>query len=389
MASPVSGINPAVLVWARKRSGQSIEQVAEALAKDPAVIRSWETGEAAPTYAQLEKLAYVVFRRPLALFFFPAPPDEPDPHQSFRTLPDFEIEELSAETRFKIRLARAMQLSFSELAAGENPAARQIIRDLPSVGKPKSAPALAAAVREYLQIEVATQKSWKSNDHALRSWRAAVESAGVFVFKDSFKQKDVSGFSLYDDEFPVLYINNSTAKTRQMFTLFHEVGHLLTHTSGVTKRDDSYIDVLHGHSREVEVFCNRFAADVLVPEASFSDEDLSASDDNVARLARRYRVSRAVILRRLLDRGTISDRYYRSKVKQWAADYFEKSDDDDTESGGNYYATQASYLSDTFARLAFRSYYQGSLSLEELARHLNVKTSSVGGLEQALLQKAG
>lgn len=389
MAPAVSGINPAVLAWARKRSGQSLEQVAEALGKDPEVIRLWETGEAAPTYVQLEKLAYSVFRRPLALFFFPAPPDEPDPHQSFRTLPDFEIDELSAETRFKIRQARAMQLSFSELAAGENPAARQLIRDLPAVGKPRSAPALAAAVREYLGIDAATQRSWKSNDHALRSWRAAVESAGVFVFKDSFKQKDVSGFSLYDDEFPIVYINNGTAKTRQMFTLFHEIGHLLTHTSGVTKRDDSYISALHGHPREVEIFCNQFAADVLVPDTSFAAEDFTALDHNVARLARRYRVSREVILRRLLDRGTISDQYYRSKIKQWAADYFEKTEDDDTESRGNYYATQASYLSDTFARLAFRSYYQGSLSLEELARHLNVKMSSVSGLEQALLQKAG
>lgn len=187
MVSPVSGLNPAVLTWARKRSGQSIEQVAEAIGKAPAIIRSWEMGEAAPTYVQLEKLAYAVFRRPLALFFFPAPPDEPDPHQSFRTLPDFEIEELSPETRFKIRQARAMQLSFSELATGESPAARQMLRDLRGVARPNSALTLATAVREYLGIDVATQKSWKSNDHALRAWRAAVEGAGVFVFKDSFK----------------------------------------------------------------------------------------------------------------------------------------------------------------------------------------------------------
>jgi transcriptional regulator with XRE-family HTH domain len=113
MTSPVAGINPEILVWARKRSGQTIEEVAASLGKEASVIQSWEAGEAAPTYVQLEKLAYSVFRRPLALFFFPAPPDEPDPHQSFRTLPDFEIEELSAETRFRICQARAMQLSFS------------------------------------------------------------------------------------------------------------------------------------------------------------------------------------------------------------------------------------------------------------------------------------
>jgi len=386
MTSPVAGINPEMLAWARKRSGQTIDEVAESLGKEGSVIQSWEAGEAAPTYVQLEKLAYSVFRRPLALFFFPTPPDEPDPHQSFRTLPDFEIEELSAETRFRIRQARAMQLSFAELADGKNPAERQLIRDLQAVENPNPA-VLASALRDYIGIDISTQKGWKSTEQALRSWRAAVEAAGVFVFKDTFKQKDVSGFSLFDKEFPVIYVNNSTAKARQMFTLFHELGHLITHTSGVTKRNDAYIGALRGHSREVEQFCNRFAADVLVPESAFSSEDLSASDDNISRLARRYRVSREVILRRLLDRGTVSGAYYRAKIKQWAADYFAKSDDD-TVSKGNYYATQASYLSDTFARIAFRSYYQGAISLQDLAHHLNLKMSSVTGLEQALLQKA-
>jgi Zn-dependent peptidase ImmA (M78 family) len=388
MAPPVSGINPAILVWARERSGQTIEQVASAVGKEVSVVRSWEAGETAPTYVQLEKLAYTVFRRPLALFFFPSPPDEPDPQQAFRTLPDFEIQELSPETRFKIRQARAMQLSFAELADGKSPTEKRMVRDLRVVGKPPQPAALARAVREYLGIDIAIQKHWKSNEQALRAWRAAVENAGIFVFKDSFKQKDVSGFSLYDDEFPIIYINNSTAKMRQMFTLWHEVGHLLTHTGGVTKRDDSYIKTLHGHSRDVESFCNQFAADVLVPDSAFSIEDLTISDDNIARLARHYRVSREVILRRLLQKGLISESYYRARAKQWAADYFEKIDDE-SEPGGNYYATQASYLSDTFARLAFRNYYQGSLSLEDLARHLNLKATSVSGLEQALLQKAG
>ena len=386
MAGPISGMNPAMLVWARERSGQTVAEVASAVGKDVATIQSWESGKAAPTYVQLEKLAYSVFRRPLALFFFPAPPEEPDPHQSFRTLPDFEIEVLSAETRFRIRQARAAQLSFAELAQGKNPAARQLIRDLPAVGKP-IANALASAVREYLGVTVATQNAWKSNEQALRSWRAAVEDAGVFVFKDSFKQKDISGFSLFDTEFPVVYINNATSKTRQMFTLFHEIGHLLTHTGGVTKRDETYIETLHGRPREVEILCNRFAADVLVPESAFLQEDLTPSDENIARLARRYRVSREVILRRLFDRGAVSPAYYRSRMNAWAADYFSKADD--TESGGNYYATQASYVSDTFARLAFRNYYRGAISLEDLARHLNLKASSISGLEQALLQKAG
>src|SRR5580765_6314911 len=136
MAS-VSGLNPAMLVWARERSGQTIEEVASALGKDVSIVRGWETGNGAPTYVQLEKLAYSIFRRPLALFFFPMPPAEPEPEQSFRTLPEFEVEELSPETRFRIRQARAMQLSFAELAGPSNPAPRQILRDLQDVEKPE------------------------------------------------------------------------------------------------------------------------------------------------------------------------------------------------------------------------------------------------------------
>jgi Zn-dependent peptidase ImmA (M78 family) len=157
---------------------------------------------------------------------------------------------------------------------------------------------------------------------------------------------------------------------------------------GVTKRDDTYIGALRGHSRDVERFCNAFAADVLVPRQDLEKEDQTVSDDNIARLARIYRVSREVVLRRFLEMGVVSERYYRDRMHAWASDYFEKSEDD-SETGGNYYATQASYLSDTFARLAFRSYYQGTISIEDLARHLNLKMSSVNGLEQALLQKAG
>ena len=90
----VAGLVPEVLRWARERAGLSKQDVASALeVKDP-VIESWEEGAGAPTYSQLEKLAYQLYRRPLALFFFPSPPAEREPKQSFRTLPDADREGL-------------------------------------------------------------------------------------------------------------------------------------------------------------------------------------------------------------------------------------------------------------------------------------------------------
>lgn len=383
MAHPVSGINPAILAWARERSGQTLVQVAEALGKDPELVQRWEIGEAAPTYVQLETLAYKVYKRPIALFFFPAPPDEPEPAQEFRTLPDFEIEDLTPDTRFKVRQALALQLSLAELSDGGNPAEQLITRDLAI--DPSRSPAQAArTVRDYIAITVDEQIGWKTTEEALRAWRTKVEEAGVFVFKDTFKQRDVSGFSLFDDEFPLIYVNNSTSKTRQIFTVFHELAHLLVHTGGMTLRDDTYIRALHGDAKQVEIFCNAFAAHVLLPDADFKKQDHAVDDQNILRLARRYKVSREVILRRLLDMGLVTQQIYSRKTEQWAQDYFERAAEDP---GGNYYLTQASYLSDAYMRMAFGTYYRGAITLEQLAGYLNLKASSVSGLEQVVLER--
>jgi Zn-dependent peptidase ImmA (M78 family) len=386
MREPVAGMNPKILVWARQRTGQSISQVAQALNKEPEVIESWEAGDSAPTYAQLETLAYRVFKRPVALFFFPEPPDEPDPEHSFRTLPELEIDDLLPDTRYRIRDARAMQLALYELNGGNNPTPRKIFRDL---GAQPSKPAAIAAseLRSYLGIDIRTQRlEWKNAEEALRFWRDAIEEVGIFVFKHSLKQRDVSGFCLYDDEFPIIYLNNSTVVVRQIFTLLHELAHILLRTSGVTKVDDRYIGSLRGEARRVEVFCNQFAADFLVPEADFRKRvrDATPDDETVAELAREYKVSREVVLRRLLSLHLVSKEYYESKVSQWYEDFERRHRD---EGGGNYYATQATYLGERFLGLVFANYYQGRISVQQLADFLNIRVSSVPGLEERFLRK--
>ncbi len=383
MAESVKGLNPEILVWVRKKAGRSVSDVAQAIKKDPQVIEAWENGQAAPTYAQLETLAYKIYKRPIALFFFPEPPDEPDPEQSFRTLPDFEVENLSADTRFMVRKARALQISLYELNEGQNPAQRNIFRHL-TVDPQSDAAAVARQVRDYLGIHLEDQRTWNYRRTAMDRWRASIQDVGIFVFKDSFKQKDISGFCLVEEEFPIIYINNSTAFSRQTFTLFHELAHILVQTNGVTKEDDSYIESLTGLSRHIEVFCNRFAAELLVPSSDFDNRFRSKSynEEEIASLADHYLVSREVILRKLLEREVVTPDFYRQKATEWAQEYEERAKGAE---GGNYYATQATYLGEKFLKLAFRRYFQGSLSIEQLAEYLNVRASSVPGLEHFAL----
>ncbi len=378
------GVQPSVLRWARESQGYSLDDVAIHLKRDIDEIVAWETGAASPTYSQLEILAYRLYKRPLAVFFMPSPPAERKVKQEFRTLPDSELDRLASDTRYQLRLAHAYQISLRELNDGVNSSPRKIFRDLTLTAQSNIRKS-AERVRAYLGIALDAQIGWKNAEAALKVWRTAVEASGVFVFKHSFKQKTISGFCLADEEFPLIYLNNSTAKTRQIFSLFHELAHLLLKVNAISTLDDALLQDLPQKEQGIERFCNALAAEILVPWADF-EAQLSGIgppyDDAVVPLAQRYHVSRESILRRFLDCGLIDQRRYEARVAQWAGEAETRG------SGGDYYATQTTYLGEGYMRLVFAKYYQGRLTLEQTADYLGVRTKSVAGIEDALFRNS-
>lgn len=380
----LEGIQPGILRWAREQSGKTIEDVGRALKKDATTIEAWEKGQSTPTYVQLEELAYSVYKRPLAIFFLPEPPSEPDLKHSFRTLSSAEIEALKPDTLFAIRQAWVYQMNLQELNEGNNQSSRLIFRDL-KIDLNVDVNKLAERLRNYLEINVEMQNAWKNVEEALEIWREKVEHVGVFVFKRTFKQADISAFCLYDEQFPIIVINNSTHKTRQIFSLIHELGHILLHMNCLAKSDDKYISFLPDADRAKEEMCNKLAAEVLVPSSDFSvqSSNLNLDNDALSKLADRYKVSREVILRKLLDRNLINREIYNKKVEEWR----KQGEKSRKSGGGNYYRTQAAYLGKTYLSLVFSQYYQRKFGIEQVADYLGVKASSVAGIEQVFSSK--
>lgn len=376
-------VNPVMLRWARETAGLKIEDVAHKFKKDNAEILSWESGDDSPTYVQLEKLAYEIYKRPVAIFFFPEPPQEESPKQSFRTLPEQEILMLTPRLRFLIRQAKLQQLNLSELYDNVNPVSHHIVRDL-SFRPNISVVEMASNVRKYLNIDITTQFSWKNVGIAFKNWRNILEEHGIFVFKEAFKTDDFSGFCLYDKQFPVIYVDNSKPDSRQIFTLFHELAHLLFGTGGVDTRLENYINFLQGDNRTIEILCNRFGGEFLVPDSDFNQRTagVSINDELIQQLANQYCVSREVILRKFLDRKKVDQQYYNTKVEQWAK-VAEKSG----EGGGNYYLTKGVYLGERYIEKAFNKYYQKNISIEQLAEYLSVKVKNISGMESLLFHK--
>ena len=141
-------ITPEVVTWARERLGYSIEELA--LKSRFVQIAEWESGRLQPTYRELEKLADKL-KVPVAVFFFPEPPDFPPIEETFRTLGTEQFNEIPPKIRHLLYKAQGFQVGLSELNDGHNPVVRKIVREMHlHVDEPIQA--AAASVREYLEV---------------------------------------------------------------------------------------------------------------------------------------------------------------------------------------------------------------------------------------------
>jgi Zn-dependent peptidase ImmA (M78 family) len=364
-------VNGDVITWARERAGLGPDEAARKFPK----IAAWEAGTASPSYPQLETMADE-FRIPIAVFFFPERPNVPRIEETFRTLPDTEFARLPRRIQFLLRKAKAFQLGLYELTQGRSPAERLITRDVEFTVR-MSPDTMAARVRDYLGISLDQQTAWRDADEALKEWRQALYRVGIFVFKDAFREESFSGFSLYDDVFPIIYVNNSAAKTRQIFTLFHELGHLLFRTSGIDPLDDQYVERLPERPRHIEVLCNRFAAQFLLPEKAFEAAIAGQrpNEQTAEMLAERFHVSREFIFRKFLDRNLITQEDYGRAARKWAAQKQKGS-------GGDPYWSKLAYLGRDYAALAFNQYHQNRIDETQLGEYLDMKPKNVGTLEE-------
>ena len=390
-------VNHEVLRWAREEfSGYSIPGVVNKIKHKTIsnqTIISWENGVAYPSYAQLKKLAEI-YKIPLAIFFFPVPPKGLEPKKELRTLPPNYSDDIPPEINLVIRKGMARILDIAELSGGQDNQVNTFRSKLRNITQEDEIE-YSKIIREILGVSVAEQKKWKSPEDAFKQWREKIQEAGIWVFKEAFKDKDYCGFYLDDENFPAIYINNSISPNRQIFTLFHELGHFIIHKGGIDLRQDVE-NIFTGIYRKDEVFCNSFAGEFLVPDEDFiSNNNIrsvstdSINDEFIIKLAYEYKVSREVILRKLKDNNFITKEFYKNKNKEWKDEWEEEKKnkkDKKKKGGGSYYNNQTTYLGNKYLKLAFTNYYERRISEYQLADFLAVKVKSLPGIENIFLR---
>ncbi len=314
-------VEPKVLIWARKSIGRNIEEVAKRLKVSENTVASWELGQKKPTLVQLEKLAKTIYKRPLAAFFLPSPPTEPAPPTDFRTLPaDREIP-FSSKTRLAIRRAQRLQSLATEL---KGTITKETFK-IGSISLSDDPEEVAIEIRNDLKIDAQTQFHWKDESITLNEWKKVLENRGILVFQLSMPIEETRGFSLIENKIPAIVLNLRDSVNGRIFSLFHEYAHLLLDRSGICDMEEqNYLR----DDKTIEKFCNHLAGAILVPKNVLLGHELAKqkkwTEEILGEIAKSFKVSQEVILRRLVILGLASRDLYKRKHEEWSAKVKEK-----------------------------------------------------------------
>lgn len=381
-------VQPSLLKWGRESIGYEIEVAAKKIGVSTDTLTNWEDGVSRPTVNQLLKIAGV-YKRPFAVFYLPMPPsqmDEPfDTLRDWRKLPDSVSRKKSTGLILELREALRRREILLDLA-------EDLDEEIPEFSitnqNNMSAIELARHVRARLGITYEDQIKVKNMPEALKLWRTAVESLDVLIFQTGFFSaypitvEEMRGIAIYYEQLPIIIINSKDSNSARIFTIMHELGHLILRLSGISNTYD------YNNLSQEEVFCNEFAGELLVPSQHLVDEtevknnsSLVWDDDVLDILSRRYSVSKEVILRRLLTLQRTTESYYRQKRDQWHEEWVairEAKGKKEKSSGGPEYHTKFVRCHGIrFVETAFDAYNRGVIPANQLSEFLGTKMKHI------------
>lgn len=325
-------------------------------------LKNYESGEDYPSYSQLEKLA-AYYNRPLFFFFSNYSSADNKAQIAFRSIQQ-SGDELTKHTRELIEKADAYRLNLDELYQVEDEKNARFI-DLITENACFDSSDLIDLLRKKLELGLEKQISFTQANDLLEYLREKLYDIGIYVFKDSFKDNSIAGLCVYDEDYPIILLNNKTTFTRQIFTLFHEIYHIF-----LKEADIDYAE------KNEETECNKFASNFLIPENDLLLQ-LSQIDDIediviLKKIAQRYKVSVDAIMYRLVKMGYISKGFYREN----SVGAFRQG----KSAGGNFYYTKMSYLGNAYLNKVFTSYYAGKISKAQVGIYTSLKTANVSKL---------
>lgn len=367
--------------WALARAGTALDDFVAKFPKLPL----WVEGKQAPTLKQAQKFAQAV-HIPFPYLLLDAPLEEKLPVTDFRTIGNRTTGKPSLELMDTILICQQRQTWYSEhiQEEGAQPLAfvGSLTLDTPVIEA-------AAAIRQKVGWDPRKDAATKDWQGAQTSFIDKVENIGILVMvsgivgNDTHRKLSVDefrGFALTDPWAPLVFVNGRDTRAARLFTLAHEVAHVFLGQSGVS---DSGLERTDGGN--VEKWCNRVAAEFLIPAAELKNRVQGGGvldKEQIAKLSSWFKVSRLVVIRRLHDEGLIDSRRYS---ELWAQEIALLKAVRRPKGGGEFYRTQLARVSHTFASELIATVLEGRESYVDAFRMLGIsKTSTFNAMREHL-----
>lgn len=366
-------VNPALLRWARERSGREMDFLVRQFPKYP----HWERGEIRPTFKQLQRFADVTYT-PLGMFFLSQPLEDS------LSIPDLRTDATSGVSRPSLNLLQTLELYERRQdwyrhfvrTKGEGP-----LHFVGSATLKSEVHTTAARMRKALNFDLTERDELRTSGEALRRFVEQAEALGVLVMvsgivgNNTSRQLDPNefrGFALADEYAPLVFINGADAESARMFTLAHGLAHIWLGESALSDSGPhSVFTRATAAAQATEAWCNQVAAELLVPLKAVRVEfhpgrDLSRE---AARLARVFKVSTLVIFRRLHDAGHAS----RERLREAWELQRRESGKRARRSGGSFYGTRFARVGKRLARALVADTLEGRTLYRDAFQLLGVK----------------
>jgi len=359
-------INPELLRWARERARRTVRDLAAAFPK----LECWERGDKReqPTLKQVERFAKAV-HVPVGYLFLPEPPVESVPIPDFRTVGNLYLDRPSPDLLDTIYICQQRQEWYRDFARSVEEEPCSFVG---SARVENNVETTAAHMRHALGFDLEERRRMPTWEKALGRFIEQADALGVLVMcsgvvlnnnRRHLDPEEFRGFAMADELAPLVFINGADTRAAQMFTLAHELAHIWLGQSAVSDAQAAWVP-----NHAVERWSNRVAAELLVPLEVLRAEyhagvELGAE---VNRLARRFKVSTLVVLRRICDAGGIT----REQLSEAYDAELKRLRDLPRGSGGNFYLTQAARVSKRFAHALVVSTLEGQTLHRDALRML-------------------
>lgn len=383
-------LNHDIVRWARERSGFSTSELAGQLNVPHERMQQWERGNEFPSFGIAQDLAKLL-KVPFGYLFLSNPPNDDPPIPDLRTTdggkrrPSPVFIELLNDVLVKhdwyvdhIKELGARRLAFVGKYSIETPIP-QLMSDMKDAIDPQRLRQSANSWSDYLRLLV----------QSAEALNILVMRAGVVRGNPNLPLAvtEFRGFAISDKFAPLIFINSRDAQAAQIFTFAHELAHIWIGQTGISDTDPARPTNPKTPLAAVESYCNQAAAEFLVPAVEFEATWRRTPGEpavKAERLARIFKVSVPVILRRAYERGEIKRsaffellRGHQEKIEELEQ---KKAAEESESSGGNFYNTFFARNSQRLTESIISSFKRGTLTSLEASRLLNVRIPTISKL---------